>query len=131
MANLPQQMTTAQLRAMISGGAKREDLPTKTNGRSVVSTRDSASKAYQAQLDKIARTKSFKERSASLTMKDARDIIAGTKLFESKGEIRRLIKQGAVKLNDQTNINDQIIITKPDSNIIIRAGKRRYFKVCP
>ncbi|MBT4354978.1 MAG: tyrosine--tRNA ligase, partial [Rhodospirillaceae bacterium] len=59
------------------------------------------------------------------------DIIAGTKLFESKGEIRRLIKQGAVKLNDQTNINDQIIITKPDSNIIIRAGKRRYFKVCP
>ena len=79
MANLPQQMTTAQLRAMISGGAKREDLPTKTNGRSVVSTRDSASKAYQAQLDKIARTKSFKERSASLTMKDTRDIIAGTK----------------------------------------------------
>jgi tyrosyl-tRNA synthetase len=59
------------------------------------------------------------------------DIIAGTKLFESKGEIRRLIKQGAVKLNDQKYTNDQIIITKPDSNMIIRAGKRRYFKVCP
>ena len=131
MVSAPQRLTTAQLRAMIGAGSKREDLPTKANGRSVISTRDSASKAHQAQLDKIARTESFKERSASLTMKDARDIIAGTKLFESKGEIRRLIKQGAVKLNDQTNINDQIIITKPDSNIIIRAGKRRYFKVCP
>jgi hypothetical protein len=79
MVSAPQRLTTAQLRAMIGAGSKREDLPTKANGRSVISTRDSASKAHQAQLDKIARTKSFKERSASLTMKDARDIIAGTK----------------------------------------------------
>jgi hypothetical protein len=79
MVSAPQRLTTAQLRAMIGAGSKREDIPTKANGRSVISTRDSASKAHQAQLDKIARTKSFKERSASLTMKDARDIIAGTK----------------------------------------------------
>ena len=79
MVSAPQRLTTAQLRAMIGAGSKREDLPTKANGRSVVSTRDSASKAHQAQLDKIARTKSFRERSASLTMQDARDIISGSK----------------------------------------------------
>ena len=56
---LPQQMTTEQLRDMISSGSTRESLPTVTNGRSVISTRDSASKTHQAQLDKIARTKSF------------------------------------------------------------------------
>jgi hypothetical protein len=79
MSRLPQQMTTAQLKAMISGGSKREDLPTVSNGRSVISTRDSASKAHQAQLDKIARTEKFKKDTYSLTMKDARSIIAGTK----------------------------------------------------
>ena len=79
MSRLPQQMTTAQLKAMISGGAKREDLPTVSNGRSVISTRDSASKAHQAQLDKIARTEKFKKDTYSLTMKDASSIIAGTK----------------------------------------------------
>ena len=79
MSRLPQQMTTAQLKAMISGGAKREDLPTVSNGRSVISTRDSASKAHQAQLDKIARTEKFKKDTYSLTMKDASSIIEGTK----------------------------------------------------
>ena len=72
-------MTTAQLKAMISGGAKREDLPTVSNGRSVISTIDSASSAHQAQLDKIASTEKFKKDTYSLTMKDARSIIAGTK----------------------------------------------------
>lgn len=60
MARLPQQMTTAQLRAMIKGGASRSDLPTKANGRSVSSTRESATSAYQKQLDRIARTENFK-----------------------------------------------------------------------
>ena len=59
------------------------------------------------------------------------DIIAATNLFESKGGIRRLIKQGAVKINDQTHTNAQQILKKPDSAIIMRAGKRKYFQVSP
>jgi hypothetical protein len=62
----PKPMTTAQLRAMIGAGAKREDLPTKANGRSVSSTRESANKAYRDQLAKIARTKAFKEKQKTL-----------------------------------------------------------------
>ncbi len=59
------------------------------------------------------------------------DIIAATNLFESKGGIRRLIKQGAVKINDQTHTDAQQILQKPDSAIIMRAGKRKYFQVSP
>jgi len=59
------------------------------------------------------------------------DIIAATNLFDSKGEIRRLIKQGAVKMNDVTQTDPQEMLSRPDSSIIMRAGKRKYFTVSP
>jgi hypothetical protein len=44
---------------MINSGASRDELPTKAKGQSVVSTRDSAQKAYLAQLQKAERTRAF------------------------------------------------------------------------
>jgi len=61
----PQRLTTDQLRAMIAGGATREELPTKASGQSVSSTRDSASRAYLAAIQKAERTKKF--RAAQIT----------------------------------------------------------------
>ena len=55
----PQRLTTDQLRAMISGGATREELPTKASGQSVSSTRDSAQRAYLAAIQKAERTRAF------------------------------------------------------------------------
>ncbi len=57
----PQRLTTDQLRAMIDRGATREELPTKASGQSVSSTRDSASRAYLAAIQKAERTRKFKE----------------------------------------------------------------------
>jgi len=54
------QLTTDKLKEIIASGAKREDLPTKAKGQSVSSTRDSAQRAYLAQLQKIDRTEKFK-----------------------------------------------------------------------
>ena len=54
-------MTTEQLRAMIAGGATREELPTKAGGGSVSSTVDSAQRAYLAAIQKAERTRKFKE----------------------------------------------------------------------
>ena len=54
-------MTTDQLRAMIAGGATREELPTKAGGGSVSSTVDSAQRAYLAAIQKAERTRKFKE----------------------------------------------------------------------
>jgi len=56
----PVRMTTAQLRAMISGGATRSQLPTKASGQSVTSTRESANTAYLAQLNRIRVTEEFR-----------------------------------------------------------------------
>ena len=53
-------MTTAQLRAMIAGGATRDELPTKAKGSSVSSTRDSAQIAYLAAINKARRTAEFR-----------------------------------------------------------------------
>jgi len=53
------QLTTDKLKEIIAKGAKREDLPTKAKGQSVVSTRDSAQRAYLAQLQKAERTRKF------------------------------------------------------------------------
>ena len=52
-------MTTAELRAMISGGASREELPTKSTGGSVSSTRDSASIAYLEAVRRAKKTADF------------------------------------------------------------------------
>lgn len=53
-------MTTAQLRAMIAGGATREQLPTKAGGGSVSSTRDSAQIAYLAAVNRARETAEFR-----------------------------------------------------------------------
>ena len=56
----PERMTTAELRALIAGGATREELPTKAGGGSVQSTRDSASIAYLEAIQRHAVTAKFK-----------------------------------------------------------------------
>jgi len=53
-------MTTAQLRAMIAGGATRAELPTKAGGGSVSSTRDSANIAYLAAVNRARETAEFR-----------------------------------------------------------------------
>ena len=56
----PERMTTAQLRAMIAGGATREELPTKASGQSVSSTNESANAAYLAAINRARVTEEFR-----------------------------------------------------------------------
>jgi len=49
-------------------------------------------------------------------------------LLKSKGEARRMIKQGAVKLNDK-KVNDIQANLKPGEDHILKVGKRRFLKV--
>ena len=55
-------------------------------------------------------------------------IIASNKLVSSKSEARRLIDQGAVKIDDEKCLDRDQIINKGKS-IIIKVGKRRFFKI--
>ena len=56
------------------------------------------------------------------------NVIFNAELLQSKGEARRMIKQGAVKLNGESVSDIQAIIT-PTGEQILKVGKRRFLKV--
>ena len=56
------------------------------------------------------------------------NIMYKTKLFESKGAIRRLIAQGGVKVNGE-KITDPQAISRSGELLVIQAGKRIFFKL--
>lgn len=63
--------------------------------------------------------------SSSLTLVD---LLAATNLFPSKKEIRRLIEQGAVKVNSEKQA-DPFFKLNPSEKTIIQAGKRTFLKI--
>ena len=59
------------------------------------------------------------------------NVLASTDQFESKGQIRRLVKQGAVKLNNQ-RVDDpdfEIKVDEGPESHIIKAGKKIFIKI--
>jgi tyrosyl-tRNA synthetase len=59
------------------------------------------------------------------------NILAKSMIFESKGQIRRLIQQGAIKINGQKVVKSEDIINLEDteSGVVVKAGKKIFFKV--
>jgi tyrosyl-tRNA synthetase len=56
------------------------------------------------------------------------NVIFNAGLLKSKGEARRMIKQGAVKLDSESITDIQATIT-PSGEQILKVGKRRFLKV--
>ncbi len=56
------------------------------------------------------------------------DLLAELKLVKTKGEAKRLIKQGAVEINKFKIKNEKLKI-KIENNMVVRAGKRRFVKI--
>ena len=56
------------------------------------------------------------------------DVMVSNGMVASNGEARRMIKQGAVKLNDE-KINDGFINIDSGNNLILKVGKRRFLKI--
>ncbi len=59
------------------------------------------------------------------------DLFAGTGLFPSKKEVRRLIEQGAVKQDEQAIGDAKAEIARPPQPTVFQAGRRHFFKVIP
>ena len=59
------------------------------------------------------------------------DLMATTDLFGSKGEIRRLIAQGGVKIDDAKQTDTFHRLKRPDGESVIRGGKRKFFRLTP
>lgn len=49
-------------------------------------------------------------------------------LAKSNGDARRLIKQGAVRINDQ-RVDDERMILSPENGMILKSGKRGFAKI--
>ena len=60
------------------------------------------------------------------------NLLAESDLFESKGEIRRLIKQGAVKLDGvKVESPDLDLAGLPSKSLILKAGKKIFLRIIP
>ncbi len=59
------------------------------------------------------------------------NILTGTNLFESKGQIRRLINQGAVKIDGQKVKvpEEEINVEKSSPGVVVKAGKKIFFRI--
>ena len=67
----------------------------------------------------------FKIRSEELIV----DIVFDSGILKSKGEVRRLIKQRGMKLDDNIVVDIQAKILPKDEEQILKIGKRRFLKV--
>lgn len=47
----------------------------------------------------------------------------------SKGELKRLLAQGGVKLDQETQSAPDAMITIPENGVVLKAGKRQWFKL--
>ncbi len=56
------------------------------------------------------------------------NVIFESGLLKSKGEARRMIKQGAVRLDD-VRISDLNTIVSPKGTQVLKVGKRRFLRV--
>ena len=56
------------------------------------------------------------------------DVMVLNNMVSSNGEARRMIKQGAVKLNNE-KVEDGFVHIEPGSNTTLKVGKRRFLKI--
>ena len=57
------------------------------------------------------------------------NLLGDTDQFDSKGEIRRLIKQGAVKIDGERFDDPSGKLEKPKGDAVVQCGKRKFFRV--
>ena len=72
---------------------------------------------------------SWSEQAGENNEKSLVDLLGATDQFGSKGEIRRLIKQGAVKTDGKRFEDPNGKLPQPNGETIVQCGKRKFFKV--
>ena len=56
------------------------------------------------------------------------DFLTDQEIVNSKSECKRLIKQSAIKINDDI-VCDINLMVEPNLNITIKVGKRKFIKI--
>ena len=103
--------------------------------REVVAQYYSADDAQKAQehFDRVIVNKQAPDDLATVEFEEASmpvvELLMALKAFPSKNEARRMIQQGAVQAGDDKVSDINAVIEFSDEPVIIRAGKRKFFKV--
>jgi len=102
-------------------------------GREIVTLYYGKDKAFEAEkhFERVIVNKSEPEEIEEITLKSSKsllDIISTAGLTKSKGEARRMVNQGAVRI-DGEKVTDINLIVDKGSNFVIKVGKRRFIKI--
>ena len=121
--------TEAQLN---SGDLNPRDVK-RTLARDIVSIYydESASMKAEENFDQLFVSKKIPDDIPECTLSEPTrliDIMVSNNLVASNGEAKRMIKQCAVKLNDE-KIDDGFILIEPGNENILKVGKRRFLKI--
>ena len=73
----------------------------------------------------------WEDRFSSKTQCVLTDLLSASNLFASKGAAKRLVQQGAIKVNGVKIIDPNSIWEKPVEPMVIQSGKRLFFRVIP
>ncbi len=58
------------------------------------------------------------------------DVLAQSGVVSSKGDARRLVQQGGVRIDGQTvTSNEHLVTAEPDREVVIQAGKRKFLRI--
>ncbi|MFA5318025.1 MAG: tyrosine--tRNA ligase [Patescibacteria group bacterium] len=89
--------------------------------------------AAQAHFEKTVQNKEIPEQVTShksqVTKINIVDLLVDTKLTKSKGEARRLIEQGGIKVNGKIVENIDLNIDLNKEGVLLQRGKRQFIKV--
>ncbi|HSA58176.1 MAG TPA: tyrosine--tRNA ligase [bacterium] len=93
---------------------------------------EAASQAAAAEFENIFKNKGLPDDIETIEVKSSEgralvDILVRAKLAPSKSEVRRLIKQGGVTVDDKKINNIDYMV--PSENHLIRVGKRKFLKI--
>lgn len=94
---------------------------------------EKAAKEAQAEFDKVFKNKELPEEIPEFKIGKREigivDLLVETKLASSKGEARRLIEQGGVKIDGEKVFDMNKILSIPPKGILLQVGKRHFVRV--
>ncbi len=94
---------------------------------------EKAANSAQAEFDKVFKNKELPEEIPELRIGEIEinivELLVEAKLAASKGEARRLIEQGGVKVDGEKVFDMSKILTIPSKGMLLQVGKRHFVRV--
>ena len=131
-ADLPDNEIKVIKKSLKDGSGNPRDIK-RHLARKIVAIYHSEEDAFAAQerFDHIFISKGAPEDMPEINLTETKgllDVLLENELIESKSAGRRLIKQNAIKIDDNP-VSDETLMVNPGTEMVIKVGKRRFLKI--